>query len=68
MLPAALKPELTAHLQKVRLLHQKDLARGFGSVLLPDAKAGRTHRLSASCGIHGGGGSGKGLAVPAVSG
>ena len=37
MLPDLLKPDLTAHLDRVRLLHRKDLARGFGSVLLPDA-------------------------------
>jgi integron integrase len=37
MLPDSLQPELRAHLDTVRLLHQKDLARGFGSVLLPDA-------------------------------
>jgi integron integrase len=37
MLPASLKAELTAHLDRVRRLHQQDLARGFGAVLLPDA-------------------------------
>ncbi len=37
MLPDCLKPDLVQHLDRVRLLHQRDLARGFGSVLLPDA-------------------------------
>lgn len=37
MLPDCLKADLARHLDRVRLLHQKDLARGFGGVLLPDA-------------------------------
>jgi integron integrase len=37
MLPAAVKPELAAHLERVRQLHRKDLAAGFGRVYLPDA-------------------------------
>jgi integron integrase len=37
--PLALKAELTAHLQRVKLLHEEDLAQGFGRVLLPDALA-----------------------------
>lgn len=37
MLPRSLEPALQAHLQRVRLLHDKDLARGFGMVELPSA-------------------------------
>jgi integron integrase len=37
LLPAALKEKLRAHLLKVKALHEKDLAAGFGSVYLPDA-------------------------------
>jgi integron integrase len=37
MLPLAVKVPLAAHLVCVRELHQRDLARGFGSVYLPDA-------------------------------
>jgi integron integrase len=37
MLPAAVKPDLTAHLERVRRLHEKDLSAGYGRVYLPDA-------------------------------
>ena len=37
MLPESLKPELLSHLEKVRRLHEKDLADGFGTVYLPHA-------------------------------
>ena len=37
MLPELLKPELLKHLENVRVLHQKDLERGFGKVYLPHA-------------------------------
>jgi integron integrase len=37
MLPLSVKALLVAHLAQVRELHQHDLARGFGSVYLPDA-------------------------------
>jgi integron integrase len=37
MLPAALKPELAAHLKTVRARHDAELARGAGDVHLPDA-------------------------------
>jgi integron integrase len=37
MLPEAVKPDLRAHLDAVRLLHQKDLDRGGGRVELPNA-------------------------------
>ena len=39
MLPAAVVPKLTAHLERVRKLHASDMAAGFGRVLLPDALA-----------------------------
>jgi integron integrase len=37
MLPQTVQADLRQHLARVQLLHQGDLARGFGSVLLPDA-------------------------------
>lgn len=37
MLPQSLQPDLLQHLERVRALHDKDLAAGFGSVYLPDA-------------------------------
>jgi integron integrase len=37
MLPQGLVGPLQAHLEKVRALHQRDLAEGFGEVWLPDA-------------------------------
>lgn len=37
MLPLIVKAALVAHLAHVQELHQRDLARGFGSVYLPDA-------------------------------
>lgn len=37
MLPASLKAELQAHLRRVKLLHEKDLAEGLGAVHLPFA-------------------------------
>jgi integron integrase len=39
MLPRALERPLATHLERVRLVHQADLASGFGSVALPDALA-----------------------------
>lgn len=39
MLPDRLVEPLRAHLEKVRLLHESDLAEGFGEVFLPDALA-----------------------------
>ncbi|MBI3902454.1 MAG: integron integrase [Nitrosomonadales bacterium] len=39
MLPAALQEPLRIHIEKVRQLHQQDLAEGFGSVYLPNALA-----------------------------
>lgn len=37
MLPSVVKAPLTAQLVRVRELHQRDLAHGFGSVYLPNA-------------------------------
>ena len=37
MLPTTLKPILSQHLERVRLLHEKDLADGYGEVYLPEA-------------------------------
>jgi integron integrase len=39
MLPVKLKQPLMRHLQKVKLLHEEDLAAGFGEVFLPYALA-----------------------------
>jgi integron integrase len=37
MLPEALKEPLQKHLERVKVLHEQDLANGFGRVYLPDA-------------------------------
>jgi integron integrase len=37
MLPQSAVRPLKVHLQSVKLLHEKDLARGYGAVYLPDA-------------------------------
>lgn len=37
MLPKTIKPPLQAHLDKVKQIHEKDLAEGFGAVYLPYA-------------------------------
>jgi integron integrase len=37
MLPDSLVEPLREHLQRVKRLHQEDLARGYGAVYLPDA-------------------------------
>jgi integron integrase len=39
MLAASVKEPLAAHLERVRQLHQRDLAAGFGHVQMPDALA-----------------------------
>src|SRR5205807_8275137 len=39
MLPTRLKEPLTRHLQKIKLIHQEDLAAGYGEVFLPYALA-----------------------------
>ncbi len=35
--PESIIPQLSEHLQRVRLIHEKDLADGFGEVFLPGA-------------------------------
>jgi integron integrase len=47
MLPTVVKEPLAIHLKRVRILHQQDLARGFGRVALPDA-LDRKYRNAAS--------------------
>jgi hypothetical protein len=37
MLPQGAREPLAEHLQRVKALHQADLAEGFGEVYLPDA-------------------------------
>jgi len=37
MLPTAVQAPLAMHLTRTRALHQRDLAQGYGRVLLPDA-------------------------------
>ena len=39
MLPARLKQPLMRHLQKIKVLHEEDLAAGYGEVFLPYALA-----------------------------
>jgi hypothetical protein len=39
LLPAAVDERLRAHLREVKALHERDLAAGFGRVVLPDALA-----------------------------
>jgi integron integrase len=39
VLPQSAKPALMQHLNRVKLLHHADLAKGYGSVFLPDALA-----------------------------
>ena len=41
MIPQKLIPELKEHIEKVRSLHKKDLADGWGSVTMPGALAGK---------------------------
>ena len=41
MLPQKLIPELKEHIEKVRSLHNKDLADGWGSVTMPQALSGK---------------------------
>ena len=46
MLPATLKAPLQEHLKRVRILHDKDLADGYGEVYLPDALARKYPRAA----------------------
>ena len=41
MLPQKLIPELKAHIKKIRQLHKKDLADGWGAVTMPSALAAK---------------------------
>jgi integrase len=44
MLPRVIGESLTLHLQRVRALHDRDLAAGLGAVWLPDALARKRSR------------------------
>lgn len=46
VLPEALQSPLQQHLQKVKILHQRDLARGYGRVYLPEALARKYPRAN----------------------
>ncbi|MBN1829035.1 MAG: integron integrase [Deltaproteobacteria bacterium] len=39
MLPASIKEALINHLRKVKIIHENDVKRGYGRVILPDALA-----------------------------
>lgn len=39
MLPESIQPDLREHLKRVRIIHERDLAEGFGRVFLPPALA-----------------------------
>ena len=41
MIPQKLIPELKTHIEKVRQIHNQDLADGWGSVVMPGALAGK---------------------------
>lgn len=41
MIPQKLIPELKTHIEKIRLIHNQDLADGWGSVVMPGALAGK---------------------------
>lgn len=46
MLPKILAPKLKAHIKKVKALHEKDLADGFGAVLLRDGMDKRSQETA----------------------
>ncbi|HAZ31506.1 MAG TPA: hypothetical protein DCY61_02215 [Dehalococcoidia bacterium] len=50
MLPAAVKVPLLEHFKQVRLIHQRDLAEGWGRVKMPDALARKYPNASAEWG------------------
>lgn len=50
MLPESLVEPLRTHLLKVRALHERDLAEGFGSVFLPDALESKSPRVAKAWG------------------
>jgi len=39
MLPESINPSLKEHIQKVKLLHESDLSKGYGHTILPNALA-----------------------------
>ena len=46
MLPKILAPKLKTHIKKVKALHEKDLADGFGAVLLRDGMDKRSQETA----------------------
>ncbi len=50
MLPMSCADELRAHLERVRRLHEADLARGLGRAALPDALARKYHNADCEWG------------------
>ncbi len=48
MLPASLIPDLMTHLKRVKRLHERELAAGFGTVYLPHALARKYPRAQGS--------------------
>ncbi len=50
VLPGALVAPLKDHLERVRALHEKDLAEGFGEVYLPDALAAKMPKAARNWG------------------
>jgi integron integrase len=46
LLPQSVQPDLRAHLERVRRLHERELARGRGEVLLPEAMDRKARRAS----------------------
>lgn len=50
VLPGALVAPLKEHLERVRALHEKDLAEGFGEVYLPDALAAKMPKAARNWG------------------
>lgn len=50
MLPDRLVEPLQAHLEKVKALHDRDLADGFGDVFMPDALAEKFHKAAKAWG------------------
>jgi integron integrase len=50
MFPESLLEPLRRHLERVRALHEQDLAEGFGEVWLPDALAEKSHAAARAWG------------------
>ena len=49
MLPDKLKLELQRHVERVRLLWEKDMREGFGEVYLPEALARKYPNAAREC-------------------